>query len=249
MRYKNLGHIAKKYIAGSHTGWERGFKMAKILGICGSPRSGATEFAVKQALEAASQIPGIETDYWSVRGKKIGPCVHCDACIRKHSMCIINDDIQELEQKILEADGFIIGSPVYDMNITAQLTAVFNRLRPMYLVHPGVLQNKVGAAITTGGTRYGGQELAKLPIINFFLMHEMLVSGGLGGCYIGGTVWSKDKKASGAKDDQVGMDTIERLGKGVAEAVMVSKYGREKWNSQKSGMDIFHEEKSPLRDH
>ena len=223
--------------------------MIKILGICGSPRMGATEFAVQEALKAASEIPGIETEYWSVRGKKIACCVHCDACIRKHTMCIIQDDIQELEKKILDADGFIIGSPVYDMNITAQLTAVFNRLRPMYLVHSGVLQNKVGAAITTGGTRHGGQELAKLPIINFYLMHEMLVSGGLGGCYIGGTIWSKDQKAQGAAEDMAGMDTIKRLGRGVAEAVMVSKYGLEKWNKEKINLNLTGDEKSPLRDH
>ncbi|MCC0636345.1 MULTISPECIES: flavodoxin family protein [unclassified Clostridioides] len=223
--------------------------MAKILGICGSPRKGATEYAVLEALKEAETIPGIETEYWSVRGKKISPCVHCDACIRKETMCIIKDDIQELEQKILEADGIIVGSPVYDMNITAQLTAVFNRLRPMYLVHPGKLQNKVGAAITTGGTRYGGQELTKLPIINFFLMHEMLVSGGLGGCYIGGTIWSKDGKAKGAQEDETGMDTVKRLGKGAAEAVMVSKFGLEKWNLVKEELDVKKDEKSPLRDH
>lgn len=224
--------------------------MIKILGICGSPRHGATEYAIKEALKAAQDIvPEIEVDYWSVRGKKIGPCVHCDACIRNHTMCIIKDDLQELEIKILEADALIIGSPVYDMSITSQLVAVFNRLRPIYLVHPGKLQNKIGAAITTGGTRYGGQELAKLPIINFYLMHEMLVSGGLGGCYIGGTIWSKDGKAKGAEDDTVGMDTIKRLGQGVAEAVMVSKYGLEKWNSEKESLKIMADDKSPIRDH
>lgn len=223
--------------------------MAKILGICGSPRAGATEFAIKHALNSAAKIPEIETEFWSVRGKKIANCVHCDACIRKHTMCIIQDDLQELEPKILAADGFIIGSPVYDMNITAQLTAVFNRLRPIYLVHSGALQNKVGAAITTGGTRHGGQELAKLPIINFYLMHEMLVSGGLGGCYIGGTIWSKDEKAKGAEQDITGMDTIERLGRGVAEAVKVSKYGLEKWSTEKINISIHNEDKSPIRDH
>lgn len=224
--------------------------MVKILGICGSPRHGATEYAVQEALKAAEEtVPGIETEYWSIRGKKIGNCVHCDACIRNHTMCIIKDDLQELETKILEADGFIIGSPVYDMNITAQLTALFNRLRPIYLVHAGKLQNKVGAAITTGGTRYGGQELAKLPIINFYLMHEMLVTGGLGGCYIGGTIWSKDRKAKGAEEDIVGMDTVRRLGQGVAEAVMVSKYGLDKWNQEKINLEIQLDEKSPIRDH
>lgn len=224
--------------------------MVKILGISGSPRIGATDYAVKAALKAIEEtVPGVETEYWSVRGKKIAPCVHCDSCIRNKTMCIIQDDLQELEPKILEADAIVIGSPVYDMSITAQLAAVFNRLRPIYLVHAGELQNKIGAAITTGGTRYGGQELAKLPIINFFLMHEMLVTGGLGGCYIGGTIWSKDEKAKGAEEDTVGMDTVVRLGQGVAEAVMVSKYGREIWEEKKKEIDFVADDKSPLRDH
>ncbi|MCC0706273.1 flavodoxin family protein [Clostridioides sp. ES-S-0190-01] len=224
--------------------------MAKILGICGSPRKGATEYAILQALEEAKEIPGIETDFWTVRGKNIGPCIHCDACMRKAEKCTIQDDMGELEKKLLEADGFIIGSPVYDMGITAQLTAVLNRLRHMYLVHGCNLQNKVGAAITTGGTRYGGQEMARLPIINFFLMHEVLVTGGLIGGYTGASIWSKDAKEQGAKDDEVGMNTIKRLGRGLAEAVKISKYGLEKWNVEKEELGITSEtEKSPVKDH
>lgn len=222
--------------------------MAKILGICGSPRIGATKYALEKALETCETYPGIETDYWSVRGKKIGFCVHCDSCIRNKTMCIIKDDLQELEAKVLEADGIIIASPVYDMGITAQLTAAFNRLRPIYLVHSGHLQNKVGGAITTGGTRYGGEETAKIPIINFFLMHEMLVSGGLGGCYSGGTIWSKDQKAQGAMEDTVGMDSVIRFAQGLTEAVIVTTEGRKKWSEDKKELDLK-EEKSPLRDH
>ena len=223
--------------------------MPKILGISGSVRKGATEYAVRQALKETEKYPGVETVYWSMRGKKVGYCVHCDACIRNKSMCIIQDDLQELEKLVLEADGFIIGSPVYDMNITAQLAAVFNRLRPMYLVYPGHLQNKVGAAISTGGTRHGGQEMTNLAIINYYLMHEMLVSGGLGGCYNGGTLWTKDGKAQGAQDDEVGMDTIRRLGNGVAEAVMVITHGRDQWLEMKQELNLSDDDRSPLRDH
>ncbi len=223
--------------------------MPTILGISGSPRKGATDFAVREALSEAEKIPGIETIYWTVRGKKIGYCVHCDACIRNKSMCIIQDDLQELEALILKADGFIIGSPVYDMNVSAQLAAVFNRLRPMYLVHPGYLQNKVGAALSTGGTRHGGQEMTNLAIINYYLMHEMLVSGGLGGCYNGGTVWTKDNKVDGVREDTTGYDTIKRLGLGVAEAVMLTTHGREAWEAMKKELSLFSDDKSPIRDH
>ena len=224
--------------------------MIKITGICDSPRKGATLFAPEQALEEARKLPEIETEIWSVRGKKIGFCVHCDACMRNKVMCIIQDDLQELEQKIVEADAIIVASPVYDMNVSAQLQAVFNRLRPIYIVYPGMLQNKIGAAISTGGTRHGGQEMVNMNILNFFLMHEMLAFGGLGGCYNGGTVWTKDKKAQGVLEDEVGLDQVKRLGLGVAEAALAAKYGREKWLEMKKEYDnspMF--DKSPLRDH
>jgi multimeric flavodoxin WrbA len=196
--------------------------MARLLGLCGSVRSGATEYALHAALEEAERFPGIETEFWTVRGKKIRPCIHCDACISKGTMCTIQDDLKDLEEPFLRADGLLIASPVYDMGITAQLTAVFNRLRPIYLVHPGRMRNKPGAALTTGGTRHGGQEMTLQIIHNFYLMHEMFSYGGLGGCYSGGTVWSKDRKAEGAQNDEVGMDTVIRVAHGLAEAVLVT---------------------------
>ena len=45
----------------------------KVLGICGSPRKGATEWSMMKALETLDGYPGIETVYWSVRGKKWVP--------------------------------------------------------------------------------------------------------------------------------------------------------------------------------
>lgn len=223
--------------------------MAKILGICGSPRIGATDYALREALKEAEKIPGIETEIWSVRGKKISPCVHCDACIRKNSMCIIQDDLKELESKFIEADGFIIASPVYDMTISSQLTAVFNRLRPSYLVYPGKLKYKPGGAITTGGTRHGGQEFTIQAILNFYLMHEMFAVGGLGGCYNGGKVWSKDNKAQGAMDDLVGMETVRKLGKAIGEATIVSLEGRRRWEEIAKASNLSTESSSPLLDH
>ncbi|ADK80314.1 flavodoxin family protein [Sediminispirochaeta smaragdinae] len=221
--------------------------MAKILGICGSPRNGATEYALKEALKAAESVDGIETEFWTIRGKKIRPCIHCDTCIKKKTMCVIADDLKELEAPFLEADGLLIASPVYDMGITSQLTALFNRLRPIYLVHPGKLRGKPGAALTSGGTRHGGQEFTLQIIHNFYLMHEMFAFGGLGGCYNGGTIWSKDRKAEGAREDTVGMDTVRRVGQGLAEAVLVTSHGRA-WY-EKTFAPIKEEDASPLRDH
>ena len=45
--------------------------MVKILGVCGSPRKAATEYALRQALDAASQVPGVEVELVTLRGKKL----------------------------------------------------------------------------------------------------------------------------------------------------------------------------------
>jgi len=212
--------------------------MVKILGISGSPRKASTDYVLHKALEAAEEIPGIETEFWGVRGKKINFCTHCDRCIREKTLCYIDDDVKILIDKILEADGFIIASPVYDMGITAQLTAIINRTRPFYMVKPGVLKNKVAGAITVGGSRHGGQETALQILNNWFLMSELLATGGLSGCYNGGTVWSQDKKAAGAEADIEGMNTVIALGRGVAEAAMISSIGRKGWAEEKKKLGI-----------
>lgn len=200
--------------------------MAKILGISGSPRKSSTEYALNKALEEADRLPGIDTEMWSVRGKEIKFCTHCDYCVKNKDMCFINDDVNDLIDKMLKADGFIIASPVYDMNISAQLAACFNRTRPLFIVKPGVFANKVGGAISLGGTRHGGQETTIQSIIEFYLMNGILVTGGVGGCYSGGTVWTRDNEKEGVKNDLTGLNTVRGLGRAVAEASIITTEGK-----------------------
>ena len=69
-------------------------------------------------------------------------------------------------------------------------------------VHAGALRNKVGSAITLGGTRHGGQETTLLAITNYFLLNEILATGGCGRCYSGGTLWTKDNRKFINYDDE-----------------------------------------------
>lgn len=223
--------------------------MIKVLGISGSPRKGTTDWSVRKSLEVIGEYPEIETIYWSVRGKKLSPCTHCDRCIRENTLCYIDDDVREVEALILESDAVLIGSPVYDMNITAQLAMIMNRMRPNYLVNPGKFRNKIGAALSIGGTRHGGQEMTNMAIINFFLMNEMLVTGGLGGCYNGATLWSKDDRKAGAQNDSVGVDTIVRQARALAEAVLTTVHGRTAAVELLKKHDLINEDASPLMDH
>jgi len=157
----------------------------KILGIIGSPRKGGnTELLVQKALESAAKVGGVETDLIRLCEKKIAPCVDCKACIRNKTLCIIEDDMQEIYLKLIEADGIIIGSPVYFGTVSAQLKTVMDRtlpLHPMYAPRCAEtgLKNKIGAAITVGDGKFGGQEEALDTIRNFMLNHGMIVVSGI----------------------------------------------------------------------
>ncbi|MDR0841322.1 MAG: flavodoxin family protein [Christensenellaceae bacterium] len=198
----------------------------KILGISGSHRKGATEYCVQEALNAAAQVPGVTTEFVTLRGKKIGHCIHCNKCVKDGTLCAIKDDFQEVQEKFHAADGYVVGSPVYQMNSTPLIQDFFSRLRPTYLVHPGLLANRVGGALTTGGTRHGGQEMCLLTLRNCFLTYEILETGGPGGNYCGASVWSQDRKEEGAKEDLIGMEKVVGLGRRVAEAALILKAGR-----------------------
>ena len=65
-----------------------------ILGVCGSPRKQATEYVLTKALDVLKDA-GFATEFFSVRGKNIGFCQHCDYCL-KHKECKLNDDMQTL---------------------------------------------------------------------------------------------------------------------------------------------------------
>ncbi len=213
----------------------------KILGICGSHRKGgATEYCVKEALKSAESVPGVETEFVSLQGKKIMHCIHCNKCIKDGSLCAIKDDFQKVQEKFLEADGYILGSPVYQMNSTPLIQDFCSRLRPTYLVYPGHFANRVGGAIATGGTRHGGQEMTLLTLRNVFLTYEILATGGPGGNYCGAAVWSQDKKELGAKEDLVGMQKVTGLGRRVTEAALILKAGKQALKDQ--GIELIKEE-------
>jgi multimeric flavodoxin WrbA len=165
----------------------------KILGIVGSPRKNSnTEVLVRKALEGAASTGEVETDIYLLAGKRINPCSSCYVCRRKRTRCIFmeNDDMLPLWQKFQDADGIIVGSPVYVMSIPGQLKSAIDRISnslcSVYLDNPNERPVKVGGAIVQGMNRYGGQEFALSAIINFYLAIGIIpVSGEVPLFYIG----------------------------------------------------------------
>jgi multimeric flavodoxin WrbA len=188
-----------------------------IVGICGSPRKGATEHVLREALSKLKEM-GFETEFFTVRGKKIGFCTHCDHCLT-HKECIFIDDMNTVYALLREADGIILATPVYNGGIGAQTKALMDRCRALLAANPNVLKYKIGMAIAVGGDRIGGQELAIQQILTFYILNGVIpISGGSFGANLGANFWSKDT-LEGVKEDIEGFRSLKKTIKKFAEAL------------------------------
>ena len=123
----------------------------KIIGIMGSERKGGnTDVMLDAALEEA-QKEGVLIDKIPLRGKTIASCDGCSGC-SKTGKCIIEDDAQEILEKMAASDGIIWATPVYFWSMTGQTKTLMDRTYA--LLFPKLqLANKVGGLITVAGTR------------------------------------------------------------------------------------------------
>jgi len=186
-----------------------------IVGICGSPRKKATEYVLREALNMLEKM-GFETEFFTVRGKNIGFCTHCDHCL-KHKECIIVDDMSTLYHLLKDAKGIIIATPVYNGGISAQIKAVMDRCRALVAADRDFFKYKVGMAVAVGGDRIGGQELAIQQILTFYILNGIIpISGGAFGANLGATFWSKDT-LEGVKKDEEGFRSLRKSVKKFAE--------------------------------
>ncbi|MCK9152376.1 flavodoxin family protein [Methanobacterium alcaliphilum] len=179
-----------------------------IVGICGSPRKQATDYVLKEALNQMED-KGYHAEFFGVRGKEIGPCRHCDYCLRKKE-CFLKDDMFEVYELLDEAQGIIIASPMYNGGISAQIKAVMDRCRALGAADYDFLRGKIGMGIAVGGDRSGGQELALQQIHTYYILNGIIpVSGGSFGANIGASFWSQDT-LNGVKEDVEGFKNLKK---------------------------------------
>jgi len=122
----------------------------KIVGILSSPRGkkSTTLKLMDAALDGAADA-GAQVEVIDVAKLTIKFCTACDSCHEK-GKCSIKDDFNDVMDKILAADGFILSSPNYITNVTAQLKVLFDRSPRM--VHEQLFEGKYGFSLTTAGS-------------------------------------------------------------------------------------------------
>jgi len=207
--------------------------MTTILGICGSPRKAATYHALEIALQAAASTGRVTTEMIALHNKVIQPCNQCDWCQNpeREELCRIKDDMTDIYPLLTGADAIIFASPVYSMNITPQMDALFSRMRPFFQLKGGALKNKLASAIAVGGSLHGGQETTVMAICHACLARGLIFVGNEPGNYSGAMVWSNDRGAEGVDEDVSGCESLENLGIRLAEVAGIMKAGNISLNS------------------
>jgi len=137
----------------------------KIIAIVGSPHGakGNTARLTRLVLDGAER-EGASTETIYLPGDTVLPCLGCDYCHKKGG-CVQKDSFEEIRQKVLEADGVVLGSPNYIFSVSAQMKAFMDRCASM--IHCIGFHGKYGASVITSG---GGDEEPIADYMNHFMM-------------------------------------------------------------------------------
>lgn len=178
----------------------------KVLVINGSPKpQGCTSRALEE-VERTLHENGIETERIEAGMKDIRGCIACNYC-RTHGKCVFNDLVNETVPKFAEADGIIVGTPVYYAGSNGQLHAFLDRL--MYSTGSTVNKTmKVGATVVS--SRRAGSTSAFADLNMYFTINSMPV--------VSSTYWNEVHgfTREDVEKDLEGLQTMRNLGRNMA---------------------------------
>ena len=185
----------------------------KIIAFNGSPhKEGNTYRMLNVALDELKKL-GIDTELIHIGQRSVFGCMGCGQCRKRGlSRCIYNDDvINSCIDAIESADGFLLGSPVYFGNVTAQTKAFIDRVGYATRAQK-MLKGKVCAGVAVH--RRNGALTTFNAINNLFTISECIV--------IGSSYWNQGVgKAVGDVDsDEEGIDVMKTLGQNMADVLL-----------------------------
>jgi multimeric flavodoxin WrbA len=182
----------------------------KVLGINGSARrDGNTALLINRVFDALRD-EGLETELIQLAGSNIRGCIACYRCFEnRNRRCAVDNDItNECIGKMLEADGIILGSPVYFADLTPETKSLIDRSGMVARANEDMFRRKIGAAVVA--VRRAGAIHAFDSINHFFFISQMIVPGS--------SYWNigigRDKGQ--VESDEEGLKTMTVLGRNMA---------------------------------
>ena len=182
----------------------------KVIAINGSPRKNGNTSILIQTVFEDLNAQGIETEEINVGIKAFRGCMGCMKCAENlDGHCIIkNDNLNDIIDKMREADGIILGSPVYCADLSGQMKVFLDRVSLVSSVNGNIMTRKVGASVIA--VRRAGALTAFHSLNSFFTILQMVV--------VGSTYWNMGfgMEEGEVKQDEEGMQTMHNLGKNMA---------------------------------
>jgi len=182
----------------------------KVIAFNGSVRKdGNTAILLNLVLDEL-KAEGIETELYSLAGKPIQGCIACYKCFeKKNKRCNVEKDIvNECIQKMIEADGILLGSPTYFADVSAGMKALIERCGMVGRANADLYKQKVGAAVVA--VRRAGAIHVFNSLNFFFTINEMIIPGS--------TYWNVayGRQPGEVNNDTEGIQTMKNLGKNMA---------------------------------
>jgi multimeric flavodoxin WrbA len=179
----------------------------KVVAFNGSLRKDGNSTILINHVFRELENEGVETELVQLSGKKIHGCIACYKCFEnKDQRCAVKDDTaNKCIEKMIKAEGIILGSPVYFTDVTAEMKALIDRAGFVSMANGGMYKNKVGAAVVA--VRRSGAVHTLDTLNHFFLAGQMIIVGrGIG---VG-----RDKGE--VEKDEEGMQALRGLGQRMA---------------------------------
>ena len=148
-----------------------------VVAFNGSPRKDGNTFILINHMFSELEKEGISTEIVQLSEKEIRGCIACFKCIEnKDQRCAVKADAaNEYIEKMLGADGIILGSPVYFTDVTSEMKALIDRTGYVSRANDRMFKNKVGVSVTA--LRRAGAFHTLDTMNHFFLLNQMIVAG------------------------------------------------------------------------
>ncbi|MCK5426695.1 MAG: flavodoxin family protein [Thermodesulfovibrionia bacterium] len=182
----------------------------RVVAFNGSARKeGNTSILLNMVLDELKN-EGIETENIPLAEQAMQGCIACYQCYdNKDKRCAVDTDIvNNCIEKMLEADGIVLGSPTYFADVSARMKALIERSGMVARANGHMFRRKVGAGIVA--VRRAGSIHAFSSINYFFLIGQMIIPGS--------SYWNIaiGKDPGQVRDDSEGLQTMKTLGQNMA---------------------------------
>ena len=201
--------------------------MAKVLLLNGSPHAnGCTARALEEMVNVFSQ-EGVDTEVIQVGNQDIRGCVSCGFC-EKNGKCVFNDLVNEVAEKFKDADGLVVGSPVYYGSPNGTILSFMDRL---FYSTSFSKHLKVGAAVTS--CRRGGNTATFDALNKYFTISGMPVASS--------TYWNQVHGFSreDVEKDFEGLQTMRNLARNMSFMIKAFADAKEKYGEPLVERDFF----------